>query len=368
MKPPKDKIGIQEFVALILLSIGVKLTDDTAALLYDKFLNSAWMAPIITGMISIIPIFFLIKVVGLRPGKSLMDTFQEILGKHIGYIIILVIWMIGTFSIVIDSAIYVDIIGTMYFTQTPTIFLYFTLMAVSAYGAKKGLEQIGSVAWAALPYIKVSLLVALALTIFKGQVEYIFPLFGPGKWEIVKESSLKLSLFGDFLYIGFIASYMSNQNAYRKGSWIALAILIIEISVSIFSYLILFDYESVKLLNYPYHETIRYISIGFITNIETFFFPFWLVASFIRFSFYLYLSAILFGWLFKIKQFELTIPSLATLIVFLGMLPESPTFTIFNIRDPLLNHVITPIFFALPILLWLMAKFKGVWNNEKNMD
>ncbi|MHC0036248.1 GerAB/ArcD/ProY family transporter [Pseudoneobacillus sp. C159] len=366
MEQRKDKIGMREYFAILILTIGVKLSDDTPSLLYDKILNGAWMAPLITGILAIIPLYFLIRVISIDPQKSLIDQIQSLLGKYIGYFVILGLWMILLSFIVIDTAIYTDIIGTMYFTRTPTIVIYIMLMMVSAFGARMGLEQIGSVAWAVLPYVKFSLFVALALTVVQGQLPYIFPIFGPGKWEIVKESGLKLSIYGDFLFFGFIATYISNQNAYKKGSWLALAVLALELSFSFFAFLILFDYESVKLLNYPFHESIRYISVGFITNVETFFFPFWIVTSFVRFAVYLYLTGVLFGWLFRINNFEYAIPSLATIIVFLGLLPDSPTFTLSQIRESLLDYVLTPAFFILPSILWGIAKLKGEFKNEKN--
>jgi spore germination protein KB len=358
MEKHNGKIGIREYVAMVILAIGTKLTDDTPALLFQKLDNTAWMTPIFTGLISIIPIYLLLKVISNYPHHNLMDIFQLVLGKPIGYLIVLLLWLIGTIAIILDSAIYTDIIGTMYFTKTPTIFIYIILMTVCAYGAKKGIEQIGSVAWAIIPYIKISLFIALILTFTKGNLNYIFPVFGPGKWEVVKESSLKLSIFADILYFGFILTSISSVKDFKKGTWISLTILMIEFPLEMLAYLSLFDYESVKLLNYPFHETIRYISIGFLTNMETFFFPFWVLASFVRFSVYLYLSAVIFGWLTKIKDFHYMIPTLASLIVILGMIPETPTFTISRMEDIIYN-LISPSFFFLPVLLWIITNLRG---------
>lgn len=364
MEQHTGKIGIREYVAMVILAIGTKLADDTPAILFEKLENASWIAPFITGFISIIPIFLLLKVLSQYPNSNLMEILQITLGKPIGYLIVLLLWIMGLMANTLDSAIYTDIIGTMYFTETPTIFIYIVLMAVSGYGAKKGLEQIGSVAVSVITYIKVSLFIALILALFKGNFNFIFPIFGPGKWEVIKESSLKVSLFIDFIYLGVIASYVSSTKAFTRGTWISLIILIIEIPIAMLAYLSLFDYESVKLLNYPFHETIRYISLGFLTNIETFFFPFWLLASFVRFSIYLYISAVMFGWLFKIKNYEYLIPTFATLIVILGMIPESPTFTIADIKEKALN-IATPTFFFLPLLLWIMMKIRGGNKYEK---
>jgi spore germination protein KB len=364
MEQHSGKIGIREYIAMVILAIGTKLADDTPAILFNKLENASWMAPLIAGAISIIPILLLLKVLSQYPNTNLMDILQIVFGKPIGYVLVLSLWIMGFISNTLESAIYTDIIGTMYFTETPTIFIYMVLIAVSAYGAKKGIEQIGSVALSVITYIKVSLFIALILALTKGNINYIFPIFGPGKWELVKESSLKSSLFIEFLYLGVIASYVSSTKAYTKGTWISLIILIIEFPISMLAYLILFDYEPVKLLNYPFHETIRYISLGFLTNIETFFFPFWLLASFVRFSIYLYISAVMFGWLFKIKNYEYLIPTFATIMVILGMIPESPTFTIANIKEQALN-VATPVFVFLPFLLWSIMKIRGGNKNEK---
>ena len=48
------------------------------------------------------------------------------------------------------------------------------------------------------------------------------------------------------------------------------------------------------------------------------------MAAFIRFSAFLYLNALMFGHLFKIKDFEFLIPSLATIYLLIGIIPETP--------------------------------------------
>ncbi|MFS0600424.1 GerAB/ArcD/ProY family transporter [Peribacillus frigoritolerans] len=360
----KEKIGIKEFIAIFILSIGPKLTDDTPAILYGYLENAAWMTPIIIGVISIIPIYFLTKVITLYQRKSLIDIIIHLFGKYIGFFLLFILWIIQSYGIIIDSATYTDIIGTMYFTNTPTLVAYALLMAISAYGAKKGLEHIGSFAWTVFTLIKVSTFIVFIMTFVQGNFDYAFPIFGPGKWEIIKESTTHLSLLIDFLYLGLIVPFIKSSSDYKKGTWFALAFLITEFSIALIGYVILFDHEAVKMFNYPFHESIRYIQFGFLTNIEFLFFPFWIVSSFVRFAFYLYLNALLFGGIFKIKQFEYIIPTLATLFVFLGMIPENPTFIIFHLRENFL-HLITPVFFLLPCLLWVMAKLKGDLKSEK---
>lgn len=364
MEKSSGKIGIWEYVAIILLTIGTKLADDLPAILYNSLYNAAWMTPIISGIIAIVPIYLLIKTMMYYKEKSLLEIIVHLFGKYVGFVVIFALWVIASFAIIIDSAIYTDIIGTMYFTRTPTIVLYITLMGVCAYGAIRGIEHIGSVARALVPYIKLSIFIALILTMIQGNASFLFPVFGPGEWEVIKESTIRLSIYGDILYLCLLTPYIRNANDFKKGTWIAFVILIVELTVAILAYILLFDYESVKMLNYPFHEVIRYINFGFLANVETFFFPFWLIATFIRFAVYLYLNGILFGRLFRIKEFEHAIPSLATLFLLIGMMIENETLALTEIRDNLLI-VVTPVFFLLPCLLWIVAKLKGDYKNEK---
>ncbi|MCA1029778.1 spore germination protein [Bacillus timonensis] len=365
MKQQTDKLGIREFVAIILLMFGVKLTDDTPAILYDSVQNAAWMVPLISTSIIIIPLYLYLKVLTTYNDKNLHDINLHLFGKYIGNVISLSFWVLGTAAIVIDTRVYVDIIGTLYFTRTPTIVIYGLLMLVCAYSAQKGIQNIGSVAWMVIVYVKITLLLAMILTLIDGNLYAIFPILGPGTWEIVKEGSLKISIFGDILYLGLFLPLMRSKKDFSKGTWIALTIVTIELSASLLIFVMLFDYPSVEMLNYPFHTTIRYISIGdFLTNIETFFFPFWLIATFIRFSTYVYLTSVLFSNIFQVNKFEFVVPAIATIVVLLGNIPETPTFTMYKLRENLL-HFFSPLFIGFPLLLWLTALLKGEFKHAK---
>ncbi|MGN7300378.1 GerAB/ArcD/ProY family transporter [Ferdinandcohnia sp. SAFN-114] len=189
MEQSKGKIGIREFVAMVILVVGVKLSDDTPAIFVNYLSNALWMAPIIIGLFSIIPIFLTLKVITAYKNKNLHDVIIHLFGKFLGTFLSCILVLSGLTGLTLDSAIYVDIIGTMYFTETPILIIYTVLMAVCAYGANKGLEHIGSVSWLVLFYIKFSLLIALILSLKESSSSFLFPFFGPGIVEVVKKST-----------------------------------------------------------------------------------------------------------------------------------------------------------------------------------
>lgn len=364
MKKSVGKIGIKEYISIILLVVGVKVTDSTPAIFVEGLGSAVWMAPIIVGMISFIPIYLMMKVVTNYKNKNLHECIIHLFGKYIGISFSVILLLIGVYALIVDSAVYVDIISTNYFTETPAFILYGVLMGVCAFIAQRGLENIGSIAWLVLFYLKISLLVALLFSLKNGSISFLFPFFGYGQWEIVKESTKHVSIYADFFFLGLIAPYIATAKAFKKGTLIGLFIVTIELCFSFSVYLLVFDYEGLKMLNYPFHELIHLLRLGFLTNVESFFFPFWIIATFVRFAFYLYLIALFLGGICNIKNFEYLIPTIATIVLFVGTIPEAATFTLSTMREYFLVFL-TPLFLSFPCLMWVMAKIKGEFKYGK---
>lgn len=363
MKQNKGQIGLKEYIAIIALTLGTKLSDDTPAIIFENAKNAGWIAVILIGIMAFIPIILLMKVFSAHKDKNLHEVILHLFGKFIGNIISILILIIGTAALIVDSGVYVDIIATMYFTTTPVSIIYAILMIVCAYGAKRGIEQIGSVSWLLLPYLKLTLLVAVFFSFKEGDLGFIFPIWGEGKLEILKSTVKNVSIFSDFLFIGLIAPLVTSFKDFKRGTIIALVLVTLEISIAMVTFVLLFDYTTAEMLNYPFHETIRYIQIGFLANVETLFFPFWLVATFIRFAFYLYICAVLLGGILKIKEFEYLIPLLTAIIVLIGLAPDSPSIVLYTMRQKILM-LLSPAFMFLPPIMWLIAKIRGDFKNE----
>jgi spore germination protein KB len=367
MKNQPGKLGIREYTAIAIFVVGSKLTDDTIALIYEPLQNASWMLPIVSGGIFYIPLFLLLKTLSLYQNKDLFTVIQQLLGKYIGFLVCLLIFVISSTAISFDSRAYVNIIRSFYFTTTPTVIIYAILMSVCAYGARKGIQHIGSISWMLIFYSIVSIILALVLCLKDSTFQSLFPIWGTGKLEIVKQSSLKTTLFADFFLFTLLIPYITSMKDFRKGTWISYVFSMIIISGAFMIYIILFD-KSVAGLGYPFHTAIRYITIGtFLTNVETIFFPIWLTVALIRYSAFLYLCALMFGHLLKIKDFKFLIPSLATLYLLIGIIPDTPFEVTLVIRSKVVNGT-GLTFAAISMIVWLTAWLKGEFRHEKNKN
>jgi hypothetical protein len=101
--------------------------------------------------------------------------------------------------------------------------------------------------------------------------------------------------------------------------------------------------------------------------VEIIFFTTWLMSTFIRFTAFLYLNALMFGRLFKIKDFEYLIPSLAVIYLMIGSIPEAPI-DVALVFKSVIQNLAGPTFAAISILLWLVALLKGEFKHEKNRN
>jgi spore germination protein KB len=367
MDQKPGKLGIREFVSIAILMVGAKTTEDTPIHLYSQVQNAAWMIPLLSAGLFFIPLYLLIKTMSLYQDKGLFSVIKKLLGKYLGFIVCLVIFIISSYSVSFDTRTYTNIIRTFYFTTTPNLIIYAILMIVSAYGAKKGLQHIGSASYLIVFYALVSLYIALGLSTQHSNINSMFPIWGPGPLEILKEGSQKITLFADFFLLTMVIPYVTSNKVFKKGTWIAFVFVSIQISVSILIYICMFD-DSLGGIGYPFHTAIRFISLGdYIPNVEIIFFIIWIMTAFIRFTAFLYINALMFGHLFKIKDFEYLIPSLTTIYLLIGIIPEAPIDVALKFKANIQN-IAGPMFAGISIFIWLVALIKGEFKHAKNKN
>jgi spore germination protein KB len=358
VKVEKDQVGIKEFFSMLVLMIGTKATDLTTTKLFAVGLNGAWMIIIGSLLIflpSLIALNFLLKK---YQTKNLLEISQLGFGKSITFIIGFILFSFTLLSTALESRSYTDQLIIMNFPKTPIFALYLLFILICLWGAKKGWESLGSVAWMVFPYITLALGILVFLLSKEMVFNRIFPFFGPGKWELVKASFNFSSIYADALIIAMMFPLVKDDKTYTKGLFGSLVYLTFIMSVMYLCYSLVFDYRSVGKITYPFNEAIRLVSIGrVITNVETFFLTFWLLATIVKFSLYIYIVSKVFGFLFSIKEFEHTLIPITVLILLIGMIPENQVDNAFLLRKQIMSYS-KYFYLSLPLLLFAVIKIK----------
>lgn len=360
----KGKVGTREFFAVIIFSIGMKVTDSTPALFFQAGENGAWLI-VIFSFLALFPSYLLLlSIMKGYPNKNLIEVIQQVFGRLFGLLVGLIIFFIGFAGTVLDTRNFVDTLSIMYYPQTPELALYYLVMLTVFLIAKRGWEVLGSMSWLLLPYILVSFVFLYFLGANEGTWLRVFPLFGEGLKEVAIEGVYTAGFFGDVIILVMAYGSLKSNEAFRKASiWgVVVTFLLTTSFVLLFS--MIFDYESIDKVAFPFHELTRMVQVGnYFTNIETFFLPFWLLGTVVRFGIYLYFITWIFGAVFKIKEFESLLLPITFLVLTVGCFPENPYISTLVYRD-LLFHYDSIALISLPILLWVVDKARGGHKSE----
>lgn len=360
ISPQDRKLGTRELFALITITLGIKFTDMTATLLYKETAQAAWMVPIISGVIIIIPLFCTLKLLKHYGDLNIVDITYKVTGKFFGFLIGMTLFLVAYSATVIDSRSYVDIINTMYFPSTSSIHLYFVLVGSSYYLANRGLLAIGRTAWVTYPYIKVSLFFIIILLWSDLYFGYLFPLAGHGFKQIALHGASYASITSDLLFFSILFPFFKDYKSFKKATLLGLGVSILELVIFFAVFIMYFDYPSIDFIAYPFHEITRMVTFGrYVSHIEALFFAFWSVASLIRFAVYLYISTAFFGYTAKIKEFEPLLLPFAILTIMLGLLPENLVQNVLLLRSNGILLITSIIIFIIPVTLLIVAKVRG---------
>ena len=225
------KIGTRGIIAILCMTIGFKLTDMTPTILFDEGKTSTWMIPIISTLALIVPYLVLLSLLKKYKDKGLIDLIYNLTGKYIGFIISFSFFIIILTGTVLNSRSYADIINTMFFPRAPLILIYIQGIVISYFIANRGFENIGRVAWYFFITIKLSLILVILFAWKDVDTSFLFPLWGPGKLEILKSGISNLTMLGEMFLFTILYQYTRNYKIFKKASLLGLLITAFELSL-----------------------------------------------------------------------------------------------------------------------------------------
>ncbi|MBS4178942.1 GerAB/ArcD/ProY family transporter [Lederbergia citrea] len=358
IKTADGKIGTREFFSIIILDIGIKATDTTPNFLFTDGKNAAWMMPIFSFVIILIPFLLLLSLLK-KHEKGLMELLFNLTGKYIGGIIGFGLFLIVFSGTFINSRSYIDIVNVMFYPKAPVLLLLFLLLGVASFlVAKRGFEAIGRTAWFLIPTIHIMLILLIILSWKELDWVRLFPIAGPGVTHIMKKSITHSSLYGDIILFAVFFSFIRNYKSFRLASFLGLGFSCAIIAVFLAIYTMVFDYPEIINMAYPYQQLTRIASLGeIITHVEAIFLGIWVISAAIHFAITLYLSAYLFAGALQLTEFEPLILPFAGLALLLG-LHEENIFQVTTLREILFISS-SWIFILLPFFLWTVDRWKG---------
>ncbi len=347
----------KEFAAIVFFMIGIKFKDSTPDLFYSIANNAAWMMPIFSLIIFIVPLWLLLSLL-TKHRLGLSDLIFKLTGNYVGTIIVSFLFLIFFSGTINNFRGHIEIVNTLVFHKTPIAVIFFIFILVSFYIAYRGFEAIGRVSWLVFTPLQIFMLLLIILSWEEINWGFLFPIAGPGLMKIMKESIKHSSMFSEIILLAAFYPFLRSAKDFRYGSIGGVAFSIFQVSLFLILLLLVFDYPGVDRMSFPYQQLTRYITIGgVVSHVEGVFLGFWSVVSAIHFAIYLLLSASLFSSVLRLQEGARLLIPLAGLVFFVGLLPEN-AFTTLNMREWLAICASWTLIVT-PVLLWGLDKWKG---------
>ncbi|MCD8503191.1 MAG: spore germination protein [Bacillaceae bacterium] len=358
IKPSDGKIGTREFLSLLVLMILIKTADTSPLFVVESGQNAAWMMPFIFLLLISVPFYLVYDLLRNNEDRHFIELIYSLLGKPIGAIVILMFFLVSIASLIIQTRSTVNIVSTLFYPMTPRVMMFFILIFASYFVANRGLEAIGRTAWLSFPLLIALVILGLILTMPLLNISRLFPFAGPGFQTLLSEGLMFSSLFSDVMLLAFIFPFVRSKKDFRFASIFGVVFSTILFSVILAVFLMVFDYPMIKHLSYPFQELTKMAELQVIVaNYDSIFLAIWMIGSVIRFSIYLYITTLIFGYMLRLEEFEPLLLPFAGLIFFIGLLPENPM-TLIVLYQSIVLKISSVFFIVIPIILWFVSKWR----------
>lgn len=358
----EDKISMKEYASILMLCLGIKSTDSNPTLFYKSAMNAGWMLPIVSSFIVFVPLYCLMVVLRRYKDKNFIELLYHLLGRKIGFILSLIITLMAISSNASYIRNYTDIMTTIYFRRTPVIILASMLVFSSCVMAKLGIKAIGRTAWIVMPWILLIIGSFIILVYNLIKVDYLFPLGGGGVKQILMGGVTNSAVFADLIILSVFYPQIKNYKSFRNGSFFAFGYSVFILSLLCAIYLMVLDYPPIVINESPFHTVARLIFGGrFISNLEAFFFLFWIIGAIVRFSAYAYTNIELIGYTLRLKNSKKITTAVCALILMISLVPENYIENVIIFRKLILSFSWIFIY-GVPCILLFASQRKGDYN------
>ncbi|WP_085507650.1 GerAB/ArcD/ProY family transporter [Thalassobacillus devorans] len=242
-----------------------------------------WLSPILASLMGVLVIFIALKLHQLYPGHTIIEYSVSIIGKVPGKLLGFIYLYFYLLMNAGGTRIYADFVTGAFFKETPLFVILSTIMLVSSFAVRGGIEVVGRSAEMIVPFYVIILTILCFLLVADLNPKNIFPILSDGLMPSIKGAYTPQSWFAEFFLIAFLLPYVKDIQKAGKWSMISLGAVLLGFLATNLSLLFLFGGELTERFNYPLLDAVRYISIAeFIQHLESLVMAIWVAGTFVK--------------------------------------------------------------------------------------
>ncbi|WP_240374862.1 GerAB/ArcD/ProY family transporter [Bacillus piscicola] len=321
--------------------------------------NDMWLSPVWAASAGWIAIFTALHLHRLNPNQTIIQYSERLLGKFLGKVVSLVLLF---FYLVMNGGgvrIYSDFVTGSFFEETPTYIIVSSMMLLSAFAVRGGVEVIGRTAEMLTPIYILFLLLVFLLILPDLRPENALPMLENGFTPSLKGAYTPQSWFAEFFVIAFLIPYVKKEKTAARWGVISLIAVTLTFTATNLAVLFLLGEDVTAKLNYPLLDAIQYISIAeFLQHLESIVMAIWVAGAFVKFTVIQYAIVLGTAQVFELTDYKALVFPLSFLTVlfsFWGIVGEADSTYHSSTVFPLTSLIMQTL---LPLGLLLISYFQ----------
>lgn len=350
----KEKMTSNQMIAAIIMFIfGSSVITGVST---DAHQDS-WIS-LIMALIMVLPLIIIYaRIIKLYPGEGLYDIINELFGKVVSKIIIILMtwYAIHLGALVLSD--FTEYIKITTLLDTPKIIVAITLLMVTVYISKSSIYTLGKWALVSFPIVIIMVIITVVFSINTLDVHNIFP---------IMEHSLKDIATGAYKIVSFpfaetvlflpLACFVKKEDSPNKIYISSILIGSFVLLVVIFRNLTVLGAEMMSISYFPSLVATRIIDVGdFLTRIEGVITINFILAGITKITICLIVAAKGMAKIFDVKKYRDLILPATLLILAISMIQYTNVMELFEFLDPYAIYAI-PFQIVIPLIVWVKAE------------
>ncbi len=319
----EGKIGVQEAISLITITICVKFYFTSLAFVVRLVGTAAWYSTLVSAAVAIFGFIGMHSLLKRFPGKDIIEAFELSLGRMLGFIFSLVLFA----SLFVGNAIlireFAEVTKVYVLPLTPPSFVIGAILSMVMGACFLGLESIARFARAVALILLFGFLIVIILCAGNYNVYNLFPFYGYGLDKVVSNGFSRSSFYGEVAVLGVIAASMQGASHIKKVGLYSLSISGILTATAIITSVMAFNYAQSQEIVSNIYALARIISIGgFLQRLDPIFIFTWCIGTLISAATVFYASLSIYCKMFRIQDMRPVIIPAAIILFTICMMPK----------------------------------------------
>ena len=354
-----DKQGI---MLLILFISGSSVILPTAA----EAKGDLWIAILLALVVALIPVAIYARILYLFPTKDLFDIVEDVFGKIVGKIFVLLYTWFAFHLSVLVLRNFGDFIAIVGLEGTPMIIPMAAIGILAIWGIKEGIEVLGRWAEFFLPIAGVLVAVAILLLIPEMDINRIRPVLYEGMGPVYRGAFSAFSFpFAETVMFLMAFDVLKWRNSSYKVYFTGLVLGGMSLWATSITELLVLAPATYSAVYFPAYMTVFRLNIGeFLQRLEIIVSIAFLIGGFVKVSICLLAASKGITKLFNFTDYRFVVLPVGALMI------TTASFIYGSIMEGVVwatdvwPYYALPFQVFLPVLIWIGAEFK-VRRREK---